>query len=299
MNVHPPLPTGQAPLPYIWRSGRKTPGSDVTAFDKGLEARDQIDGTRICVVCGETTDLEYAHIIPQSQQTKWRELRARNYVPPEAKDQAAHEPRNGVLFCTQHYGNFDNFRAFIRYIPSANAYIWLEFPKYYTTDNGKGPPNLIQRPPSEFHGKKLHLDPAHPRAPIYSLFLIHECIARGHHPFLTTPVEDGLDLTNPPYASEVQLFLSSVQQGSAPPATSSPTTPTAVISSMTSVPEIAGGGFGNVAGMPAADVEAVLKAARSSNTWKSCVCEGIHFDGSTQDNIEKYAQRVGFEFNTP
>ncbi|KAJ7449610.1 hypothetical protein FB451DRAFT_1287448 [Mycena latifolia] len=294
MNIFSPLPTGIPPLPYKWKSGRKS-DSDTTAFDTGLDARDQIWGNPVCVVCGTTTDLQYTHIIPQSQdgQRKWQELRARNYVPAEAKDSPVTEPRNGLLFCVQHHFYFDNYRAFIRYFPDTKAYVWLEFTRNLIPVQG----NIVMPlPRSEFHGKKLYLDADHPRAPIYSLFLIHESIARGHHPFLATPVEDGVDLTNPSYPNWVATWLSlAAGQGPTSPATSSLTTPTS--SSMTGVTETGGGDFGNVASMRAADVAAILNATHSSNTWRSCVREAIHFDGSAQENIEKYAKRVGFEPN--
>ncbi|KAJ7499683.1 hypothetical protein FB451DRAFT_42867 [Mycena latifolia] len=263
-----------------------------TAFDMGLEARDRIAENPVCVVCGRMTDLQHAHIIPPSQegQRKWQVLRARNYVPPEAQGSAVTEPRNGLLFCLRHHSDFVNFRAFIRYFLVTKAYVWLEFVQFFIRIDDNIIPNaenIIPLPGSEFHWKKLYLDADHPRAPIYSLFLIHESIARGHHPFPATPVEDGLDLANPSYPDWVATLLSlAAGQGPASP------------SGMTGVTETGGGGFGHVASMRAADVAEILKATHSTNTWGTCVGEGMRFDGSAQENIEKYSKRIGFEHNT-
>ncbi|KAI0249642.1 hypothetical protein BJV78DRAFT_1226451 [Lactifluus subvellereus] len=57
------------------------------------------------------------HIIMDSEPEVWSDLKARNWVPLEAKDHPRHEPRDGLLVCHNDHDSFDRYRFFIRYFP--------------------------------------------------------------------------------------------------------------------------------------------------------------------------------------
>jgi len=51
---------------------------------------------------------------------QWAFLKTTGFVPSFAKS-VLHEPRNGIILCYQHYGDFDGYRFFIRWTPSVSV----------------------------------------------------------------------------------------------------------------------------------------------------------------------------------
>ena len=47
---------------------------------------------------------------------QWDQMKAKGFVPPEAKS-VAHEPRNGILMCPTHHALSDQFYYYIRWVP--------------------------------------------------------------------------------------------------------------------------------------------------------------------------------------
>ncbi|KAJ7177731.1 hypothetical protein C8R46DRAFT_1029334 [Mycena filopes] len=191
------------PFPYTFqtpRPSRAGSDADTTAFHTGLAGRDALAGTvRACVLCGEVSPLEDAHIIPQSEQGKrdWSFYKWLGFIPKPAKNSPVHEPRNGITFCKNHHRKYDNHDAF-----PVHKYVWFEFETFVETVYG-----WRTIPVSQFHGRCLRLDPDHPWAPIYSLLLIQEIKARANHPLLITPVEAGVNLEHPEEAYIPQWAL--------------------------------------------------------------------------------------------
>ncbi|KAJ7054364.1 hypothetical protein C8F01DRAFT_1163079 [Mycena amicta] len=282
----------QPPFDYTFQSGKRnnTALTDTTAFSTGLEKRDTLKGLRVCVVCAEVrpTLLQNCHIIPPSKAgiVQWELLKHMEYVPASAKDSPVHEPRNGLTLCINHHALFDGFDAFVRYFPPpVNAFVWFEYESYIIVE-GK----LRTVPPTKFHGRCLRLDANHPRAPIYSLFLLQEMRARGAHALVLNPVETGVNIAEPlePYTP---TWLSPADGGD-------------------NNEDGMGGGNNNEANEESADTErtmdhgggeeqegwmtgeTVLAAAYRSESWRECTKESLSFTGTAEENIALYRDKM-------
>ncbi|KAJ7054356.1 hypothetical protein C8F01DRAFT_1374376 [Mycena amicta] len=294
------------PFPYVFKSGKQSVISTDTAFSTGLENRDLLRGQRACVVCGNCDQvvLDNCHIIPPSLagQNLWGILRHLNYVPPGAKDSPVNEPRNGLTMCSSHHRKFDGFSAIVRYLPPpVHAYVWMEFEQYFLEQG-----TLKTRSPSQYHGRRLRLDPDHVRAPIYSLFLLQEMKARAFHPFLRNPVETGVNITNPQeaYIPDWAATLAADDQGNNEDGEGGMGGGNHLgdgdgegdggnncgRNDKDSGGEERGGWMTN--GMQLADVEAVLRAAQNSESWRECTRESISFTGTADKNAALYQKEM-------
>ncbi|KAH8823148.1 hypothetical protein DL96DRAFT_1616802 [Flagelloscypha sp. PMI_526] len=257
--------------------------SDTDAFDTGLNERDVHDGNPVCVVCGYGAEdaLDYCHIIPKDEIETWNELKRKGWIPNTAKS-VEHESRNGLRLCKNHHATFDRY-FYIRWVKEAKKFIFI---------------NHSQSPEfEEYHGKAILLDPDNRRVPFYTLFIIHECRVRGMNPFAADrPIESSFPYhnwtvrssatsnnieENPSTSDHRTLPLS--QPSSAPQNNSSnePSSSSAQFVTFThplASPEM---------------LEEMVRRQRTENTWKACVMEGTSWEGTTQENIDKYSRLIG------
>ena len=100
------------------------------------------------------------------------------------------EPRNGITLCGSHHYCFDEYRFFIRWVPSVSILIF-KFYLYYCQKIHRF--MFINFPRNEyleeFHGKPVNLDPDHEHSPFPALFLIQEMRTRRFFPqFADRPI---------------------------------------------------------------------------------------------------------------
>ncbi|KAM6504521.1 hypothetical protein JOM56_001464 [Amanita muscaria] len=179
----PPLPQLTLPLPnqlpdgYGWENRESSTLQTTTystAFDTGIDDRDTFLGKKRCIVCGAQNSLvrrslHHCHIIPKSEPGTWTDLQRRGWFPSEAKTDPAHEPRNGLLLCRTHHGDFDEYSFFIRFVPHTGRFIFINYSNELRLQ--------------EFHGRAVALVNNHRYSPFPALFLVHEMRVRGFHPF--------------------------------------------------------------------------------------------------------------------
>ncbi|SRR6266576_6861496 len=130
-----PLSSSRPPSGFGWAGRDFSALSTTTAFRTGLDQRDQFLGMSRCVVCGDYgRTIEHCHIImdsepdtvsqrylsgspPHANVGQWTKLKERGWIPEKAKDAPSHEPRDGIIMCKSHHGNFDSYDFFIRFFP--------------------------------------------------------------------------------------------------------------------------------------------------------------------------------------
>ena len=137
-----PLPLGALPEGFACSSREASETSSTEAFETGIDERDVFLGVPRCIVCGRRRGLERCHIIPATEQEtvcvhrppkaaltsprQWKDIRTKhNWVPRHAKQHATHDPRNGILLCSNHHWDFTDLRFYIRYLPSASPFLSL------------------------------------------------------------------------------------------------------------------------------------------------------------------------------
>ncbi|KAH9033282.1 hypothetical protein EDB85DRAFT_1864602 [Lactarius pseudohatsudake] len=172
-SVHLPvfqLPLQAVPTGFGWREHS---ASD-RAFDTGLDQRDVFAGAQTCVICGNFSSIHHCHhIIPQAEPSTWDVLRHREWVPPTAKNNPVHKPRNGMIMCLTCHKLFDT--------------------AIYDSDNKDKQKRSVQVRSSpnqsirDRHRKAIAIDVSNHYAPFIPLFLIHECQVCGHNPFNNSP----------------------------------------------------------------------------------------------------------------
>ncbi|THU91593.1 hypothetical protein K435DRAFT_727062 [Dendrothele bispora CBS 962.96] len=289
MNVFPlPLPD-LCPFPYP-NVDQISNSSRSSAFETGIDVRDVFNGSPACVFCGVNSPLEHAHIVPRVERNTWSELKDRGWVPHRAKD-VVKEPRNGILLCRNCHGHFDELRIFVRYLPEAAKFVFINFD------------NIPHQPYVTLHQKAIGLQPADFHAPMACLFLIHECRVRGHYPFRQNP-------TLPQDIQWAQWITidgnGNIQRGGqlpqAPPS-QAPPSPAPEEGADSDGPESEGtddsGGAGREGGMMELTldqntIEQIVRASRAQPSWKACMVEGSSWEGSAEENIAKYKATIGF-----
>jgi len=133
-----PLPPNGPPAAYGWEERDISLSSTTCAFNAGIDRRDLFLGRNRCVVCGNFTALHHCLIIRDSEpelvstlefespppetkeKTQWANLRTRNWIPSQANEVPRHEPRDGLLMCSNHHTNFDDYSFFIRFMPEVS-----------------------------------------------------------------------------------------------------------------------------------------------------------------------------------
>ncbi|KIJ50472.1 hypothetical protein M422DRAFT_245759 [Sphaerobolus stellatus SS14] len=278
LSVFPlPLPPNGPPSGYGREERDVSALSTTTAFNSVIDRRDIFLGERRCIVCGidEIVVLQHCHIIPQAESRLWKMLKQRHWIPQEAKDDPRHEPRDGLLMCPNHHQMFDLYRFFLRYHHDSGKFIFINY---------SGAPSL-----EEFHGKAVALDINDRYAPFPSIFIIHEMRVRGFNPFQpitydipdTIPWQDWI-LSDGVFDEASNSFIRDL-----PPANNNK----------------AGLGGSQLQLQPttsAGDViNTILAATRAMPSWKACQIEGTSWDGTAEENIQKYASVVGAQDSPP
>ncbi|OCB86384.1 hypothetical protein A7U60_g6502 [Sanghuangporus baumii] len=151
----------------------------------------------------------------------------------------------------------------------------------------------------EFHGKAIALDNRDRYAPFPSLFIIHEMRVRGRHPFQPSDIDlpDDIPWQQRISAGGVYNDVSDSFNRRAPPGSRSGNV------SARPLPQTWRATKGTGDTLPGgrritlnADVIAeILAATRASPSWKACKMEGISWDGTAEENIQKYVSSIGVQ----
>ncbi|PPQ67945.1 hypothetical protein CVT26_005825 [Gymnopilus dilepis] len=282
-----PLSSNGPPIGYGWEGRDMSALSTTTAFNTGIDQRDIFLGERRCIVCGERGNivLQHCHIIMDSEPEIWSDLKARGWIPSQAKALPRHEPRDGLLMCRNHHAWFDAYAFFIRFIPDMQKFVFVNYSNHSAL--------------AAFHGKAVALDIKDRYAPFPSLFIIHEMRVRGFNPFQPTdPDIDGASWQDWVYSDRVLDNSSGSLKRDNPPNDERTNDNSLSTQSqlqfkptMTSAGRTSSGGRRMVLNE---DVIAdILTATRASPSWKACQVEGTSWTGTAEDNIQKYFRVVG------
>ncbi|KAH9037821.1 hypothetical protein EDB85DRAFT_2196833 [Lactarius pseudohatsudake] len=281
--LHPfPLPlTDQPPNGYAWAERPLSVMSTTTAFDASINRRDIFLGQLRCVICGSALDavLQHYHIIGKAEPSTWTNLKSRGFIPPGTKEGPQHEPRNGLLMCNFHHTLFDKFLFFIRFVPDTQRFIFVN---YSGSDE-------LQR----YHGKAIGLDNQDRHAPFPSLFIIHEIRVRGFQPFqpISPEVPNGNAFQDWIVADGVFDDISRSFKRDFPDSGNSSV---ATLSQFPHVATNTGPGVHTLE-LNANIINEILTATRAMPSWKACAVEGTSWDGTANENIEKYISSIGVD----
>ena len=235
---------------------------------------------------------------------QWDKLKSHCWIPGGAKTSPEHEPRGGFLLCANHHKDFDQYKYFIRFIPSVSM-VHL----YFRTS-----PHVIQVQKFVFvnysgslddthlDGKAIALDAHHRYTVFPSLFIIHECRVRGFHPF--EPVETDLPddvpwqdwiLANNIVNQQTDSLIHERSQGGTLAHTGTViqrdmgrqswgTTDAGELSHRNTLAPLNDG-----------TIAEILAFTRSMQSWKACEVEGTSWDGTAEENIKKYVEQIGVD----
>ncbi|KIJ58947.1 hypothetical protein HYDPIDRAFT_118928 [Hydnomerulius pinastri MD-312] len=283
-----PLPASGPPDGYSWEERDMSVLSTTTAFNTGIDRRDTFLGQHRCVVCGQAGDavLQHCHISKDSEPQHWFSLKARNWIPSQAKSLPQHELRNGLLMCSNHHLFFNAYDFFIRFFPDIRKFVFVNY---------SGDPALQQ-----LHGKAIALDIRDHHAPFPSLFIIHEMRVRGFHPF--QPVAPAMpdDIPWQDWVLSDGVFddvSGTFNRGSPldngnnlsvqPQAQFQPTT--------TSRGDASSGPGGRTLALSADVISDILAATHAMPSWRACQMEGTSWSGTAEENTQKYVSSIGVQ----
>ncbi|KAI9462245.1 hypothetical protein HD554DRAFT_2196012 [Boletus coccyginus] len=280
-----PLPPDGPPPGYRWKHHPASQQSTTTAFKTRIDQRDTFLGRPRCVVCGlydETVVMvQHCHISMRSEPGVWTDLKDRNWIPALAKDHPEHEPRNGLLMCATHHQAFDHYSFFIRYFPEICKFVFINY---------SGTP-LFQ----QFHGKAIALDDNDRHAPFPSLFILHEMRVRGFHPFQPTNPDIPDDITWQDWIISDGLLSDKKGTFHREPQKGNRNTQ---ITDLHMTPITRGGTPGPSGGkrtlaLTSNTIHEILEATRSMPSWKECQKEGMSWNGTADENVERYISCIG------
>ncbi|KAH9033278.1 hypothetical protein EDB85DRAFT_2229768, partial [Lactarius pseudohatsudake] len=260
------------PTGFGWEDCSESPSS-TTVFDKRLNERDTFFGQVACVICGMYCVVDHCHIIPKAESfSTWKDLKERGWIPQSAKENPAHEARNGLVMCLSHHANFNNYQFYIRFSPDTKKFIYI---------NHSNHPSLQQ-----FHGKAIALDIRAHYAPFVSLLVIHEWRVRGFNPF--QPITPTIPAQIPWQDWIMSSGLLDEKLGFKRDGSPSDNN---FFPSSTSV---AHASTGEVAlELSNDDVAKILAAARAQPSWKACELENAGWNGTADENTKKYLDITG------
>jgi len=277
-----PLRPVNPPHGYGWEEREESTLSTTTAFSTGLDRRDVFLGVRRCVICGIDVALQRCHIIMESQPEVWTNLLRRKWIPRRAKSHRL-EPRNGLTLCGTHHLSFDGYDFFIRFFPDIRKFVFINYSD--------------QSAFRQFHGKAIALDINDRHVPFPSLFIIHEMRVRGFHPFqpLIPAIPSVIRWQDWVLSSGV-LDTDSNSFIRKDPSDNDDNEPIPQDQPMT--PIVGGTSSGGRTLALNADVIAeILAATYASPSWRACEMEGTSWDGTAEENIQKYVSSIGVEGN--
>jgi len=280
-----PLPPYRPPTGYGWEECDMSVVSTTTAFKTGINQRDTFIGQPRCIICGlaDPMILQHSHIIRDSEPEIWSNLKDRSWIPLHAKDAPEHEPRDGLLMCSNHHLLFDGYAFFIRFFPDIQKFVFINYSKK---------PILQQ-----FHGKAIALDIRDRHAPFPSLFIIHEMRVRGFHPFAPTepamaddgPWQDWI-LLEGVFDNASGFFKRDSPPDNGDNGFSAQSQPQFQPMTMTTGDAPSGGRRVTLNTEVVADI---LAATFAMPSWKACQVDGTSWTGTAQENIQKYVSSIG------
>ncbi|KAK7467599.1 hypothetical protein VKT23_004652 [Stygiomarasmius scandens] len=278
---HFPLPLPSQP-PFGDYSHSVSQLSNTTAFATGLDRRDCFQSERCCIVCGNTAELDRGHIIPRMEMGTWEDLRRRGYIPSQARS-VLHESRNGITLCLNHHRSFDEHRFFIRFVEEIQGFIFVNHSRIAHNE--------------QHHGELVLLNPTDRLCPFQAIFLIHEWRVRGRWPFfsdrdvslqrpewmghVSTRIQEGPDVT--PSSS---TLIGASTSGTVPSTSTRPNEDGSLGRRVAAGNEITI----RIGPPDAAQIERILAFSRESPSWKACIVEGTSWEGTAEQNIEKYRE---------
>jgi len=134
---------------------------------------------------------------------------------------------------------------------------------------------------AQYHGKAIHLSADDRHAPFPAALLIHEQRVRGFHPFSQEP-------DDVPATIELQDWTTKDHNVTPPTGNNNMN---AVVSANVAPGNSSGGPAPATRPLPPLDehtIESILTATRQMPSWKACELEGTSWDGTAEENIEKY-----------
>ncbi|KAH9915442.1 uncharacterized protein BXZ73DRAFT_54282 [Epithele typhae] len=292
----PTIPLPLAALPHGFQPGVQalTDASNTTAFDTGLDIRDIFLGIQRCVVCGSRMALHHAHIIPKVESDTWAELDEHEWLPENAKISVKHEQRNGLMLCATHHIAFDSHQFFIRFVPGPDGdmqrarFVFINYAEFIEFVH--------------LHYKAIALDPQDRYSPIPSLFVIQEWRVRGRYPFRNTTPDCPDDIKWADWISSTGILRTDGGPGHfARPSPPRPTRRTPARTAQLPAPMASGSGGMSESStsrpLPHINdaIADILAAQRKMPTWRACTLENTSWDGTADENIEKYVATVGLE----
>lgn len=211
--------------------------------------------------------------------------------------------------CSVHHRLFALYKFYIRYIPEVCL---TSIPAFQLIQQITYSGNALQArkfvlinywdysPMAPYHGKAIALDTTHRYSPFSSLFIIHEIRVRAYNPFQPTLHDIP---TNPPWQDWILSCGMIDEAGAFIREYKPPEDFYASQETFTQFPLAtaeAGGDTSSsgslVIGQPNADTIAdILAATRAMPSWKACVIEGTSWDGTAEENVQRYVSSVGLE----
>lgn len=283
-----PLPQNGPPPGYGWEEYDISASSTTTAFNDSIDQRDTFLGQRRCIICGIDCALQHCHIIRDLDLQSWSNLKARRWIPSQAKAYSQHEPRDGMLMCANHHASFKNYSFFIRFLPDVRKFVFVNY---------SGHIGLQQ-----FHGKAIALDIKDRHAPFPSLFILHEMRVRGFNPFgsLHPAIPNDIPWQDWILLDSLVDHTSHTFKRDGPPDCGGHGFPAQMQPQFTQPlfqPTMTSSGGGMSSGECGrqqlelnADVIAdILAASHAMPSWRACQMEGTSWTGTAEENIEKYA----------
>jgi hypothetical protein len=206
------------------------------------------------------------------------------WIPGGAKEHGEHEPRNGLTMCKNHHDGFDRYYFFMRYFPELRKFVFINY---------GGEPEY-----EAYHYKAIALNIDDRHAPFPALFIIHEMRVRGFRPFqpLDPPVPDEIQWQDWLPRTGAINDSGTFNRASPPQATSSTLQHQSQAHlTMTGIGTTSSGHGTRTLALNSNVIADILAATRASPSWKACVMEGTSWDGTAEDNIQKYMSTVGVE----
>ncbi|KAH7905798.1 hypothetical protein BJ138DRAFT_1017213, partial [Hygrophoropsis aurantiaca] len=197
----------------------------------------------------------------------WDLLKTRGFVPPAAKS-VMHEPRNGISLCDSHRCHFDGYRFFIRWVPAARVFVFVNFSQ--------------KRSLEQFHAKTVVLDPNHDHSPFPAPFLIQEMRMRGFYPWhadrpIPRPLSPTYSLVDCGGGAGAAGFGGGSGGAASPRSHDGPQEYLVL---------------GNPFQDPAL-LESMRRQWQQLPNWKAATVEGLTWEGTAEENARKYIDHVG------
>ncbi|KAI9512720.1 hypothetical protein F5148DRAFT_730728 [Russula earlei] len=278
-----PLISGPPPTGFELEEPNPSDVSRTTAFRNGIDHRDVFLGKTSCIICGSLRG-DYVHIISKLEH-ELQDLRSMRWIPRYAKKNPTHESRNGMYLCMQHEEHFNAYEFFIRYMPTIQKFIFINYSRAWNLHH--------------FHGKAIPLDINDRHCPFPSLFVLHEWRVRGFHPFkpptcrLPSIIHWQGWVVKDDLFDEVSGTFRRERKDNHTGSSSAPATQPATATYPGVVPT--DGSAFVLSTLNDNVVAEIVAATRASATWKACVTEGISWEGTAEENIQKYKDAVSMD----